>query len=36
MAGENDGRDDEIGALIDIEGVDTAKITEQINKRKGC
>lgn len=35
MAGENDGRDDEIGALMDIEGIDTAKITDQVNKRKG-
>lgn len=35
MIGDIDSRDDEINALRDIEGIDTAKITEQINKRKG-
>jgi len=35
MTGDNDGRDDELNALADIEGIDTAKITEQLNKRKG-
>jgi len=35
MVGNEDGRDDEIDALEHIEGVDTAKIKDQINKRKG-
>ena len=35
MGGNIDGRDDELDALQDIEGIDTAKITEQINKGKG-
>jgi hypothetical protein len=35
MAGTNDGRDDEIDALLGIEDIDTAKITEQITQRKG-
>lgn len=35
MADKNDGRDDEIDALNDAIGVDTAKITAQINKKRG-
>lgn len=34
--GQNlDGRDDEINALLNIDGIDTAKITEQITGKKG-
>jgi len=35
MSENKDSRDDELDALLEAEGVDTAKITEQINKRKG-
>jgi hypothetical protein len=35
MAGTNDGRDEEIDALLGIENIDTAKITDQITQRKG-
>jgi len=34
MAG-TDGRDDELDALLEVEGVDTAKVTEQVIKAKG-
>ena len=33
--GQDDGRDDEINALLNIDGVDTAKLTEQITGKKG-
>ena len=32
---QNDGRNEELDALLQVEGVDTASITEQINKAKG-
>ena len=35
MGKNEDGRDDEISALMGIEDIDTAKIAEQINKRQG-
>jgi cell division septum initiation protein DivIVA len=35
MGQDLDGRDDEINALLNIDGVDTAKLTEQITGRKG-
>ena len=35
MGQNEDGRDDEINALLSIDGVDTAKLTEQITGKKG-
>ncbi len=33
--GQDDGRDEEINALLNIEGIDSAKIAEQITKKGG-
>ena len=35
MTGNDDGRDDELEALMDVPEIDTAKITTQLNTRKG-
>ena len=35
MTGNDDGRDEELEALMDVPEIDTAKITTQLNTRKG-